>query len=146
MKQLLFVGLLLSGAFTNEALPTSTPEAVKKKFDQLYPDAADVIWDYWEEDQLHLAIFDHDGYASEAYFKEDGTWVKTLIAIAEFELPENVLEYLESRYPELDFISYTARVEIPDYSYYQVNIEVEQEEETIGYTLNFDLKGNPIDQ
>ena len=146
MKQLLFVGLLMSGASTNEALPTSTPEAVKKKFDQLYPDAADVIWDYWEEDQLHLAIFDQDGYFSEAYFNEDGTWVKTMIVIAEFELPDGIPDFLTEEYPKLEYIASSARIEIPDEIYYQVVIELEEDGETVSYTLNFDSAGIPIDR
>ena len=97
-----------------------TDEAVVQTFLQMYPG---VLVTEWELDLgLYKADFLKDGKPAEAWFKPDGTWVKTETDLLLSELPQAVKDYIGEHYVayRVDDVEW---VETPDGSYYLLELD-----------------------
>lgn len=140
MRQL-FIGVFMALPFGGQAYTIDVPKEVQKTFKKMYPDAAEVEWDYFEEDETYIAFFDNAGYQSEAYFKEKGEWVKTFTQVDMDDLPEKALDHIYLKFQDVDEFIATSKVEEPKGTYFLITFEVEDEE----HTITFDSAGKQID-
>ncbi|MDX1476325.1 MAG: PepSY-like domain-containing protein [Saprospiraceae bacterium] len=88
VRKLAFL-LCLSLACSMQLLAQNTaPQAVVTAFNQMFPAAQDVQWEF-DDDQWE-AEFALEGEAYEAAFRADGAWVETEREIDPSEVPEQV--------------------------------------------------------
>lgn len=107
MKKLAIMILMFSGAIAacaqapkvqTDKKPIVTPAAVKKTFEQKFPNATKVKWGKenakeWEAD------FTLEGKKLSANFTQDGAWVETEQKITIAEFPKAVSEAIQTKYP-----------------------------------------------
>lgn len=125
MKLKLYLLTLLLGALTLQSCsddddhsPT-IPSAVKEAFAAKYPSVASPKWELKLGD--YEAEFRNGNREVEAWFKADGTWVKTETDYLE-ALPEAVQAYIAANYPDrvVDDVDW---VETPAGDYFEVELE-----------------------
>lgn len=97
------------------------PEAVEQTFNKMFSGAYDIEWE--KERGLYVADFILKGTDKEAWFKGDGSWVKTMTDIAPSELPAAVTDKITAEYPgwHIDDADFFQTVETGDY--YRIEIE-----------------------
>lgn len=124
MKLKLYLLTLLLGALTLQSCsdddhsPT-IPSAVKEAFAAKYPSVASPKWELKQGD--YEAEFRNGNREVDAWFKADGTWVKTETDYLE-ALPEAVQAYIAANYPDrvVDDVDW---VETPAGDYFEVELE-----------------------
>ena len=144
MKQFL-IGTFLVLAATSQILAAEPTPEVLATFEQMFPDADEVEWDYMEEDTLHMAWFDNGGVAAEAFFIPEGEWVRTVSYVDESLLPQGAKDHFAQELPEVKEFTSVAMIEEPDFTYFQITFDVEEEGEEVGYFLMFDEEGNLLE-
>ena len=92
MKQLFITSIMIVAA-VSQLLATDPPAEVKASFDEMFPDVGEVEWDFIEEDTIHMAWFNLEEAAIDAFFLPDGLWIRTVTYLGDDALPEAVLEY-----------------------------------------------------
>lgn len=115
-----FAALNLSSCSNDdETLQTNNvPEVVRNVFEELYKTPS-ATWEY--ENGMLKAEFRHEGKEAEAWFKQDGTWVRT-----EFDyhsaLPTAVQDHIATNYQDyvVDDIDW---VETPDGNYFDIELD-----------------------
>ena len=97
-------------------------EAVKKTFTQMFPDTQVQEWEM--EMGFYKAEFVKDGKSVEAWFKTDGTWMKTETDVLLSDLPAPAKEYLSTQYPtnHVDDVDW---VETPQGNYFLVELDAQ---------------------
>lgn len=111
------------------------PELVKKNFKS---QEAGVKSEKWEiEDGIYVVEFEKDGVEMEIGYDKDGNimFIETEIEIG--DLPVNVLEYIEEKYPESE-IEGTEKIVKSVEVYYEVELELDETE----IEILFDSDGN----
>ncbi len=95
-------------------------EVVNTVFEQMYPGVPVKEWEL--EHGLYKAEFLNEGKPAEAWFKTDGTWVKTETDWTFAEVPDAVKAYLAEHYASLrvDDVDW---VETPSGSYFFVELD-----------------------
>ena len=97
-------------------------------------------WENEKNGQLK-ADFNFDYHEMEVWFQNDGTWVRTKKDISASELPQKVLDYLDTNYKgvEIDDMDW---VESPTEKYYLVELDRENRKDIY---LKFSEAGELID-
>ena len=121
------------------------PGDVTQSFSSEYPSAKISSWVL--EDNQYVATFKDDGSIGKAYFKNDGTWVKTTYDIPTSEIPLSISKFVTEHYPNYE-ISVCHLRELPKTNthYY---LEVRYPEvggKELPSVLTFDYVGNLIKQ
>lgn len=101
----LTAALLLSFGLTTslkaQKLKTDdVPGDVTQSFSMEYPSAKISYWSL--EDNNYVAFFKDDGSDGQAYFSNDGTWLRTLYPIPRTEIPLSINTYVTSNYPNYE--------------------------------------------
>lgn len=99
---------------------TDVPASVKQNFEQILPGVNAIEWE--KENGLYKADFFKEGHEGEAWFKPDGTWVRTETDVFIHELPEAVTTYVKEQYPDYR-IDDAEWVETPAQNYYHLELE-----------------------
>jgi hypothetical protein len=76
------------------------PGDVSQSFTSEYPSAKISSWIL--EDNQYVANFKDDGSIGKAYFKNDGTWLKTTYDIPTSEIPLSISKYVTENYPNYE--------------------------------------------
>lgn len=125
MKLKLYLAALLFGVFALQSCDddddksVKVPETVKEAFAQKYPTTPAYEWDL--ERGFYVADFRNDYRDAEAWFKADGTWVKTETDYVT-ALPEVVQNYVTTNYADyrIDDVDW---VETPSQTYFDIELE-----------------------
>ena len=88
--------------------------------EQMYPGAT-ILEKDWDDGYLEVEIW-HDGREKNVYFNGAGDWVWTEWDVRRSELPDAVLNTLDSEYPgaEIDDVKF---VETPSGEFYLIELE-----------------------
>lgn len=99
---------------------TDVPAAVKEAFNQRYPDVSVKEWEM--ELGLVKAEFRNGTQEAEAWFKPDGTWVRTETDMPVDALPKAVQDYVAANHPgyRIDDADY---LESPEGNFYELELE-----------------------
>ncbi len=121
------------------------PGDVTQSFSSEYPSAKISSW-MLENDQ-YVANFKDDGANGKAYFKNDGTWVKTTYDIPTSEIPLSISKFVTENYPNYE-ISVCHLRELPKTStHYYLEVRFpEVGGKDLPSVLTFDYVGNLIKQ
>lgn len=79
MKKIFIIGAVLfsfASCRNNNLASTTVPESVVTSFNQRYPQAENVDWEFDDNDGLYEAEFDQMGKRREAYYRPDGSLVR----------------------------------------------------------------------
>jgi hypothetical protein len=119
----------------------NVPEAVKTAFNQDYPNAEDVEWE--EEGENYEVEFEDGDTEMEILYDANGTLIQIETEIEVNQLPETILTYIQNNYsnPEIED-AYSIWVAAEELTYYEVEIELEDEERE----LLFDASGNLLQE
>lgn len=115
--------LLIFTACDNEA---EAPQKVKDAFAQKFPSATNVEWDR-ESDTEWEAEFKLNGKEHSSNFMQDGTWVETEFEISKSEVPQMVMDALNTNFEGYE-IEEMERSETADGTVYEFVIEKEESE------------------
>lgn len=138
--------LAFSLSFTLNAQKLKTddvPGDVTQSFLSEYPSAKISSWAL--EDNQYVANFKDDGSLGKAYFKNDGTWLKTTYDIPTSEIPLSISKYVTDNYPNYE-ISVCNLREMPKTStHYYLEVRFpEVGGKDLPSILTFDYVGNLI--
>lgn len=107
---------LIAGAAC-EMVIKKAPDAVARRFGEMYPGAAQVEWE--KEGGTYTAEFLYEKHEMEAEFAEDGTWQRSKADILLTEVPDPVynaiLELSENRWEVDDIEHFTCADGDPEY-------------------------------
>ncbi len=117
-----------------------TDPSVKAIFKKMFPKAKFIEWER-DNNELVNVEFKQDNHQMQAWFKLDGTWVKTEKNLRKKELPQAIQNYLNKNYPRLriDDIEW---IETPTECYYIVELDRSRQQSDIH--LKFSEKGQLI--
>ena len=108
----------------------------------MYPGVEVVEWTFWEDEQIHEAVFEYDDYPVAAVFLPSGQWVQSRTEVFEWDLPEKIMEYFSEIYPEAGIFPNFIKIDSPESTEYEVSFELEVEGEVVVKTLLFDVNGD----
>ena len=80
--------------------PDDVPGDVTQSFLSEYPSAKITSWVL--DDNRYVANFKDDGSIGKAFFKNDGTWLKTTYDIPTTEIPLSITKYVTDNYPNYE--------------------------------------------
>lgn len=118
---LLLAGFALQSCDDDENVATiNVPAAVQAAFNQRYPDTSVEGWE--GEIGLFKAEFRNGTQEAEAWFKPDGTWVRTETDVPVNALPQAVRDYVAANHPgyHIDDADY---LESPEGNFYELELE-----------------------
>jgi len=95
------------------------PAEVQQSFNDRFSGVTEVKWEV-EEDGTWEAEFEFDGMEVSAEFSVEGEWLETETEIS--AIPDTIKIWIENEYPGWN-IEKAELVELPDSSYYEVDIE-----------------------
>lgn len=95
-------------------------EAVQITFQQLYPNTPVSAWEV--EMGLYKADFVLNNSHAEAWFKPDGTWVKTETDVLPADLPLEVKDFVSQNYPNF-YVEEADWIDTPDRSFYELELD-----------------------
>lgn len=129
---LVLTGILLS--FTACDKDNSTPQIVKDTFAEKFPNATNVEWEK-ESDTEWEAEFKLNGKEHSSNFMQDGTWVETEYEVAESEIPQIVMDTLNTSFEgyEIEEMEYS---ETAEGSVYEFEIEKGESEMEVAIDAN----------
>ncbi len=107
----------------DDVASSDVPDAVMTMFKQMFPNATTVEWEK-EPSNQYKADFYLDYREMEAWFQNNGAWVKTAKDLNTNELPQSILGYVSTTYPNLK-IDDADWVETPTENYYLVELDRE---------------------
>src|SRR5574344_93801 len=87
------------------------PGAILQSFAAEYPSAKPSDWTLNKD--TYVATFKDEGSEGSAYFKNDGTWLKTTYSIPKSEIPSSIMDYVKKNYPNYE-ISVCNLQELPN--------------------------------
>ena len=121
MKKILF--LLLAFLFVSPAFSQRPPKKVRQAFETMVPKAQDVSWtiptDRSAKDKIYTADYNIDKDSLFSRFDHKGNWIMTVTFIAIENLPDAVVNSINSKYMNAK-ITKAARLEEPDFDGYGV--------------------------
>lgn len=117
------------------------PGTITQAFSSEYPAAKLSGWSL--EDNNYVATFKDDGSEGNAFFKNDGTWIKTTYDIPKTEIPLSITDYVTVNYPNYE-ISVCNLQEMPKVStHYYIEVRFpELGSKDLPSVLTFDYVGN----
>lgn len=118
---LLLAGVALQSCDDDEDVATiNAPAAVQDAFNQRYPNTSIEGWE--GEIGLFKAEFRNGTQEAEAWFKPDGTWVRTETDVPVNDLPQTVRDFVAANYPgyRIDDADY---LESPEGNFYELELE-----------------------
>jgi uncharacterized membrane protein YkoI len=127
-------GILL---FSIVLLAITPPKAVKKAFDQKFPNATAVKWDK-ENAHEYEASFSWNGRQHSANFSDTGDWLETESAITFSQLPENIQAGFNALHKGAN-VKAAAKIETSN-GETKYEIEVRQKRKTVEYFYNSEGK------
>jgi hypothetical protein len=144
MKNLMILVMVLSTmTFTASGQKTDIPSNVKKAFEQKVSNAKDVEWEYDNEDKLWEVEYEIGNAEFTSAFDESGKWVETEKEIKFAELPEAVKATLKADYSDYE-VEEVEYVEKPDGKFYEVEVELEKDDEEVEFELLFSTDGKVV--
>ena len=119
------------------------PGDVTQSFSSEYPDAKISSWVL--EDNQYVANFKDDGSIGKAFFKNDGTWLKTTYDIPTSEIPLSISKYVTENYPnyEISVCNLREMPKVNTHYYLEVRFP-EVGGKDLPSVLTFDYVGNLI--
>lgn len=124
---------------------TEVPANVKKAFEQKVPNAKDVEWEYDSEDKVWEVEYETGEEELVSAFDENGKWVETEKKIKFSELPEAVMATLKSDYANYE-VEDAEFVETPKGSFYEVEIELKEDDKETEYDILITPDGKVVKQ
>ena len=119
MKKILLISLVLLCTVLI-AQEEKLPDAVEENFNENYPTSKLDDWRY--ENGMYVIDFSVKSDAYTAIYDEDGIWIETAEIISDFDIPEQLQDYLADKYPD-GKITDNELVENSDQvNFYRVNI------------------------
>jgi hypothetical protein len=144
MKNLMIlVMVLITMTFTAYGQKTDVPSNVKKAFEQKVSNAKDVEWEYDSEDKLWEVEYEIGKAEFTSAFDENGKWVETEKEIKFSELPEAVKAALKADYSDYE-VEEVEFVETPEGKFYEVEVELEKDDEEVEFELLFSPDGKVV--
>ena len=110
---------MLASCSDDDLNAKQVPDAVMQTFSARFANT-EATWE--KEDKQYKAEFWLNGRETEAWFRPDGTWVRTETDVLITELPAAVTTYVTENYPDY-VIDDADRVETPDNTYYEIELE-----------------------
>lgn len=92
----MFVGLVLSTAYTQSVKETEMPSLVKIAFAKMYPGIVTAMWS--KEIKQYRASFSTGTYKGSVVFDSTGKWTERKTAIPVSALPVKVKKYMQVHY------------------------------------------------
>lgn len=135
MKRIIFAAFVALLAFTG-CNQQQVPDEVKSSFKDKFPDAKNVSWDNESSDEWE-AEFQQNDIKYSADFSSEGEWMETETEITNAELPSEVVQGVQSKYPGAS-ISKAEKVERKDGTAYELEIKSDSGE----MEVIFDASGN----
>jgi hypothetical protein len=129
--------------FTACEQKTDVPAKVKKAFEQKVSNAKDVEWEYDSEDKLWEVEYEIGEDEFTSAFDENGKWVETEKEIKFAELPEPVKATLKADYSDYE-VEEVEFVETPKGKFYEVEVELEKDDEEVEFELLFSTDGKVV--
>jgi hypothetical protein len=140
---MILVMVLIIMTFTAYGQKTDVPSNVKKAFEQKVSNAKDVEWEYDSEDKLWEVEYEIGKAEFTSAFDENGKWVETEIEIKFSELPEAVKATLKADYSDYE-VEEVEFVETPEGKFYEVEVELEKDDEEVEFELLFSPDGKVV--
>lgn len=103
------------------------PKKVEKAFRNMYPEASKAEWELKRD--VYVAEFKMDGKEVEAWFRADGTWMRSKTDISAKEVPEIVKKAVKDAYPGWKADDFEIVRDDRDNEFYSVEIEKEGEKD-----------------
>jgi len=122
----LFSGLLALGACAQKSNP---PKEVTSAFSTKFGTVKDLKWDQEDANEWE-AEFKMNGTEMSASFDQSGTWLETETEIKKRDLPENILNAVNTQFEGWK-IEEVEKIEMPDFSGYELAIEQGENEKEI---------------
>jgi len=127
MKKItLLVVLAITTSFMSCDKDVIAPQKVKDALAMKFPNATDVEWEK-ESDTEWEAEFKLNGKEHSSNFMQDGTWVETEYEVEESEVPQVVMDALNTNFEGYE-IEEMERSETADGTVYEFVIEKEESE------------------
>jgi len=140
---MIFVMVFSIMTFTACGQKTDVPSNVKKAFEQKVSNAKDVEWEYDSEDKLWEVEYEMGKAEFTSAFDENGIWVETGKEIKFSELPETVKATLKADYSDYE-VEEMEFVETPKGKFYEVEVELEKDDEEVEFELLFSTDGKAV--
>jgi len=123
---------------TNKAIQEpDIPNDIRRSFEERYQDAKSIAWVIKEDRYKVNFIF--KGSEMFTYLDRHGLWMKSFTKLKQEELPESVVNHLESNFPDYQLTKYYLK-DTPQGVSYTVAVKGNQE-----YVwLEFDVNGNLV--
>lgn len=147
MKKLIITSmtLLMTLGFTIAGVAQKAPQQVKDALGEKYPEASYVEWDYnndKDEVKGYEAEFVVDMQEYNAFFTEQGDWIKTEIEASPQDVPESIVSTVKNDYAKY-MVDGAYEVHTPDGLQYKVELDIENDKNDIEYLL-FDQDGTLV--
>lgn len=136
MKNILTAAFVLTLFTLTACGQGQVPQEVKASFKDKFPDAKNVSWDNENSDEWE-AEFKMNGVDYSANFSSEGEWMETETEIDKAELPSEVAQGLQSKYPGAS-IEKAEKAERKEGTLYEIAIETDNGE----MEVIFDSRGN----
>jgi hypothetical protein len=144
MKYLVILVIVLSTTtFKACGQKTDVPSNVKKAFEQKVSNAKDVEWEYDNEDKLWEVEYEIGKAEFTSVFDVNDKWVETEKEIKFTELPEAVKATLKADYSDYE-VEEVEFVETPEGRFYEVEVELEKDNQELEYELLFSADGKVV--
>ncbi|MFZ0490123.1 MAG: PepSY-like domain-containing protein [Salegentibacter sp.] len=136
MKKIMTAAFVLALFTLTACGQGQVPQEVKSTFNNKFPDATNVSWDNENSDEWE-AEFKQNGTEYSASFSSEGEWMETENQIDKAQLPSEVAQGLQSKYPGAS-IEKAEKAERKDGTVYEIEIESDGGE----MEVIFDSQGN----
>lgn len=140
---MILVMVLSTMTFTACGQKTDVPSNVKKAFEQKVSNAKDLEWEYDSEDKLWEVEYEIGKAEFTSAFDKNGKWVETEKEIKFSELPEAVKATLKADYSDYE-VEEVEFVETPKGKFYEVEVELEKDDEEVEFELLFSTDGKVV--
>lgn len=136
MKQsLIIVAVLALGLMACSQTP---PKPVSDNFNSKFPNATKVKWEQEEENEWE-AEFKMNGEEMSAAFDNAGKWLETEIEISEKDLPHYAIQSFKRSFDGYK-MKEVEKIESPDFSGFEMQIQKGSEKLEIQMNINGDIK------
>ena len=130
---LAFCITLLASVSTMAQSDKKVPAVVTSAFAEKYPGMKVSEWDYEADKNAYQAEFNRDGKKMEAYFAEDGSWMKTKRELKVEDLPPAVFKSLTTgEYKDWTFGDYY-EMDTPEGMRYKIKAKYNPQEHHLIY-------------
>lgn len=122
---------------------SDVPSKVKTAFKNKISNAKNLEWEFDKEDNLWEAEYKINNTEYTSVFTKEGSWIETEHSIKHSDLPQAVKNTLKADYPEYE-IEEIEFVETPEGKYYELEVELENENKEVEYELLIKADGKVV--